>query len=126
MCYLVLFTPDPAAPPAQDDPASLEQMDMLTKDNRDAGRLLATGGLGSNATRVRRSGGAIDVFDGPFAETKEVVAGFALVEVATPEEALAMAHEFLAIAGDGTATMHPVFDDVCGTASTQNNKETHP
>ncbi|MDC8012433.1 YciI family protein [Tahibacter soli] len=124
MRYLVLFTPDPAATAAQDDPASLEQMDMLTKDNRDAGRLLATGGLGSNATRVRRSGGAVDVVDGPFAETKEVVAGFALVEVATPEEALAMAHEFLAIAGDGTAVMHPVFDDVCGTASTRNNKET--
>lgn len=120
MRYLVLFTPDPAATDPQDDPASLEQMDKLTRDSQAAGRLLATGGLGSDARRVRRSGGVIDIVDGPFSEAKEVVAGFALVEVATPEEALAMAHEFLAIAGDGTAVMHPVFDDVCGTASTHN------
>ena len=126
MRYLVLFTPDPAATGPQDDPAVAEHMDELTRQSQDTGRLLATGGLGSDARRVRRSGGVIDVVDGPYSEATEVVAGFALVDVATPEEALAMAHEFLAIAGDGTAVMHPVFDDVCGTASLPHHKEKRP
>jgi hypothetical protein len=113
MRYLVMFTPD--KPGRDTDPATMEQMDQLTMESRASGRLVATGGLGGNPRLVRRDGTRIAIVDGPFAETKEVVAGFALVDVASPEEALAMAREFLAIAGDGTAVMHEVFDDVCGT-----------
>jgi hypothetical protein len=46
------------------------------------------------AKSVRVRGGRTTVLDGPFAETKEVLAGFNLVEAASLEEAVRMAQEF--------------------------------
>jgi hypothetical protein len=45
------------------------------------------------ATRLQVRGGKPRVIDGPFAEAKEMVGGFFLVDVATREEALAIARE---------------------------------
>ena len=49
----------------------------------------------SKATRVRLSGGKLDVTDGPFSEAKEVVGGYALCEFATHEEAVELATKFM-------------------------------
>ena len=46
------------------------------------------------ATTVRFKGGKPMVVDGPFIEAKEVIGGFAVVEVADLDEALAMAREW--------------------------------
>lgn len=46
------------------------------------------------ARSVRVRGGRTTVLDGPFAETKEVLAGFNLVEAASLEEAVRIAQEF--------------------------------
>src|SRR5262245_8858253 len=58
--------------------------------------LLSTGGLApsSMGAKVRVSGGNVVVTDGPFAETKELVGGFAIVEAASIEEAIAVAKGF--------------------------------
>jgi hypothetical protein len=48
----------------------------------------------STARAVRVRGGRTTVLDGPFAETKEVLAGFNLVEAGSIEEAVRMAQEF--------------------------------
>src|SRR5262249_54200563 len=58
--------------------------------------LLATGGLApsSMGAKVRVSGGNVVVTDGPFAETKELVGGFAIVEASSKEEAIAIARGF--------------------------------
>src|SRR5262249_33274826 len=58
--------------------------------------LLSTGGLGPSAlgAKVRVSGGKVLVTDGPFAETKEIVGGFAIVDAASKEEAIAVAKGF--------------------------------
>ena len=55
-----------------------------------AGILLAGDGLhpSSNGVRVRFSGDKRSVIDGPFAETKELVAGFWIFEVKSLEEAV--------------------------------------
>ena len=45
--------------------------------------------------RVKVSRGQLKVHDGPFAESKEVIGGFAIFEFATKEEALAAAVEFM-------------------------------
>lgn len=45
------------------------------------------------AKAVRSRGGRMQVLDGPFAETKEVLAGFNLVEAETAEEAIEMAQQ---------------------------------
>jgi hypothetical protein len=45
------------------------------------------------AARVEKRGGRAQVLDGPFAEAKEMVGGFFLVDVPTREEAIAIARE---------------------------------
>jgi hypothetical protein len=45
--------------------------------------------------RVRSSEGTLRVTDGPFIETKEIVGGYALVEVASKEQALDVARQFM-------------------------------
>ena len=57
------------------------------------GKLLAVESLASlrQATRVQVRGGKRQLLDGPFAEAKEMVGGFYLVDCAGPDEALAIA-----------------------------------
>ena len=47
----------------------------------------------SRAARIKVSNGRAHVIDGPFAEAKEMVGGFFLVDCATRDEALALARE---------------------------------
>jgi hypothetical protein len=62
-----------------------------------SGVLKDTAGLKPTAEgfRIRSSGNRLKVTDGPFTEAKEVVGGFALVEVASKEEAMKVAREFM-------------------------------
>ena len=59
----------------------------------------------STATTVTRKNGRTSVTDGPFIESKEVIGGFAIIEVADLDEALAMAKEW-----PGTVEIRPVVD----------------
>jgi hypothetical protein len=59
----------------------------------------------STATTVTRKNGKVIVTDGPFIESKEVIGGFALIEVADLDEALAMAKEW-----PGTVEIRPIVD----------------
>ena len=47
--------------------------------------------------------------DGPFTEAKEAVAGFALVDVRSKEEAVELGRRFRQIVGDGTSVIQQVF-----------------
>jgi hypothetical protein len=72
---------------------SFEQLEAMNKFNEDiikAGILLGGEGLQSSAkgARVRREGDKMVVTDGPFAETKELVAGFWLMAVKDKAEAI--------------------------------------
>ena len=62
-------------------------------DLKARGLLLATESLASQdeAARVRVSGGRASVLDGPFAEAKEMVGGFFLIDCQTRDEAVAIA-----------------------------------
>ena len=64
-----------------------------------SGAILDTAGLQptANGFRVQLSRGAITVTDGPFAESKEVVGGYALVQARSREEALGFARQFMEI-----------------------------
>ena len=68
----------------------LEDMGRFNEELVKAGIMLAGEGLhpSSKGKRVRFSGGKKTVLDGPFAETKELVAGFWLWQVKSMEEAL--------------------------------------
>jgi hypothetical protein len=68
----------------------LTEMGQYNEELVKAGIMLAGEGLkaSSNGKRVRFSGSDRTVLDGPFAETKELVAGFWIWEVASLEEAV--------------------------------------
>jgi hypothetical protein len=59
----------------------------------------------STATTVSRRNGTVTVTDGPFIESKEVIGGYAEIDVADLDEALAMAKEW-----PGTVEIRPVVD----------------
>jgi hypothetical protein len=71
----------------------LADMGKFNEELVKAGIMLAGDGLhpSSKGKRVRFSGGAKTVLDGPFSETKELVAGYWIWQVKSMEEALAWA-----------------------------------
>lgn len=76
------------APP---DPKEFEAMDKFNEEGVRAGVILAYDGLHptSAGARLRYSGGEVTVMDGPFTESKEIVAGYMLIQVKSKEEAIA-------------------------------------
>ncbi|MDB5172841.1 MAG: dehydrogenase [Phycisphaerales bacterium] len=72
------------------DPQLLEAMGKFNEELVKAGVMLAGEGLqpSSKGARVRFSGNKRTVIDGPFSETKELVAGFWLLQVKSKEEAI--------------------------------------
>jgi hypothetical protein len=78
----------------------------MTKYNEEltkAGVLLDLAGLqpSSKGARIKFSGGKRTVIDGPFAETKELIAGYWLIQVKSKEEALEWARRVPAPHGEG-------------------------
>jgi hypothetical protein len=67
-----------------------------------AGVLLDASGLqpSSKGARIKFSGGKRTLVDGPFTETKELIAGYTLIEVKSKEEALEWAKRFPAPHGE--------------------------
>jgi hypothetical protein len=77
-----------AAPPPK--PEEFAAMQKYSEELAKAGILLAAEGLAptSKGARVKFSGDERTVIDGPFAETKELVAGFTIIRVKSLEEAI--------------------------------------
>ncbi len=73
------------------------EMGQLMTEMKSQGKLLDTGGLAPTASskRVRLHGGRISVVDGPFAEAKEVVGGYAMLEAKSLDEAIALTERFV-------------------------------
>ena len=81
----------------------IAQMAAYHEDLAQAGALLDASGLQSSAKgfRVKYTGGQRIVVDGPFAETRELVAGYTIIQVQSREEAIAWAKRFPNPAGEG-------------------------
>jgi hypothetical protein len=84
------------------------EMGSFIEELSSAGALLATGGLGKGR-HMKAAGGRATFTDGPYAEAKETIVSFALIDVRTEEEALELARRFWAIVGDGEGDLHQVF-----------------
>jgi hypothetical protein len=76
---------EPAPPPK---PEAFAAMQAYNEKAAKAGILLAAEGLTPKATRVEFDGEARTVTDGPFAETKELVAGFMIIKVNSLADAI--------------------------------------
>jgi hypothetical protein len=79
-----------------------DAMAKLMADSFKDGTLIQTGGLGASAKgfRVRSAGGKLTVIDGPFTEAKEVVGGYAVIEAASREQAIASTLAFMRVHSD--------------------------
>jgi hypothetical protein len=111
MRYLGIYRPaaPEGTPPTEHDMAA---MGNLIEEMTKAGVLLATEGClpSAKGARVRYSGGKFTVIDGPFTETKELIAGFALFQVKSKEEAIEWTKRFLEVAGDGESEIRQLYE----------------
>src|SRR5690242_11416822 len=85
MRFLSIYkTVERKSPPT---PEEMAAMGKLIEEGMKSGWLLSTEGCLPTAfgARVRRSDGQVSVTDGPFAETKEVVGGFAILKADSKE-----------------------------------------
>ena len=94
-------------PPSQED---IDRMGALIAEMRGKGVLVDTGGRMPDMLEftVARKNGEVSVIDGPYAESKEVVGGYALLEVAGREDAIAWSKRFLDLVGDASCHLHEV------------------
>jgi hypothetical protein len=116
--FMLLIYNDPAlldALPKPEFDARMRHCLAHADELRDGGKLLDSQILGppAAAKSVRIRGGRQTTLDGPFAETKEVIAGFNVVEADSIDEAVRMAAEF-PWARLGCVEVRPMldFDDV--------------
>jgi hypothetical protein len=108
MRYLALWHPQQnAAPPTQNHYA---EMGRLIEEMTQAGVLQDTGGWDPNAPAilVKNSSGKVTVTDGPYTEAKELVAGFAILQVTSREEAVKWGKRFIEVAGEGLSEMREI------------------
>jgi hypothetical protein len=80
----------------------MNEMGKLIEEMTGSGALVSTAGLAPTreGKRVRSNHGKMTVTDGPFAETKEVVGGYAILEAPSMKEAIELTKRFLAVHGD--------------------------
>jgi len=90
----------------------IENMGTFIEEITKAGVLLATDGLqpSSKGARVKLSEGNVTVTDGPFIETKELVASYALFQVNSMAEAIEWTTRFLKVLGEGECELRPIFE----------------
>jgi hypothetical protein len=96
MRFMMLMIPkgyENAAPGTMPEAERVAAMMKYNEDLQKAGVLLGLDGLHppSTGARVSFAGGKPKVTDGPFAETKEVIGGYWMIQVKSKEEAIAWA-----------------------------------
>ena len=87
-------------------------MDAFTEELNKAGVLVAGAGLkpSSEGKRIAIDGGRRSVIDGPFAEARELVAGFSIWEVRDMDEAVAWATRCPAMPGKSEIELRPFYE----------------
>ncbi len=114
------------APPNGSDDALMAAMADYHEQLAAAGVLLDASGLQPSIKgwRIRYAGGRKQVIDGPFTETKELIAGYTIIQVRSRDEALEWTRRFPAPFGEMSACEIEVrqlyeFDDFVPTASVE-------
>ena len=80
-------------------PALMEAIGALAERRFRDGTLVEQGGLlpSSSGALVRVAGGKVSVIDGPFTEARELIGGYAVMDVDSMAEAVALGSEFMAV-----------------------------
>ena len=110
-------------------PEAFAAMQKYNEELAKAGVLLAAEGLtdSSQGARVKFSGDERIVIDGPFAETKELIAGFTIIKASSKEEAIEWVKRAPNVSPNGKGEVEirklmdvEDFDDMLGDAFTPN------
>jgi hypothetical protein len=101
MRFMLMIYPNIPETAWMPDPEAVAAMTAYNKELERAGVLLSLDGLGPTAAgaRVSGAGGRVTVTDGPFAEAKEIVGGYWIIEVSSKEEAVEWARRCPAVQG---------------------------
>jgi hypothetical protein len=110
MKFLCLYrpgTPETNEPPP---PELMSAMGTLIGEMSRAGVLLATEGCctSEKGAKLRIQSGKFTVTDGPFAETKELVSGYCLIQVKSKAEAIEWGKRFLAVMKHGECEIRQI------------------
>ena len=111
MRYMTIYKTEERAP-APPSPQEMATMGKFIQELAEAGVLVTTDGLqhSSKGARVRIANGQFTVTDGPFTESKELIAGYAIFEVKSRAEILELTKRFLSIMGQGESEIRLMQD----------------
>jgi len=113
MKFLMTYQGDTSKPPSRE---TLAAIGAFTQEMMQSGVVIMTGGLvrPNTGTKLKLESGKFSVTDGPYAETKELIDGFALIKASSKQEAVELARRFMSVAGDGEGEVLQVFDAADG------------
>ena len=113
MRFLGYTLADESIPIPPPSPELMEEMGKFVEEATKAGVIVATGGIAPTAegAKITLTGGEFTVVDGPFAEAKELVGGWALMECRDLPEAVEWSKRFLGVLGEGEVRVRPVMDE---------------
>jgi hypothetical protein len=109
MRYMMMIKAQECMPPS---PELMAAVARHAAEIRAKGILLQAEGLASTAAgaRVRLANAKLTVTDGPFAETKEVIGGFAILKAGSRAEAIELGRQFMQLHAD---ILGPSFEAEC-------------
>jgi hypothetical protein len=122
MKYLTFLRHSESHREAGPPPALMEAMGTFVQESFKNGTVVDTGGLlpSKDGVRIRLANGTIKATDGPFTESKEVIGGWAILDVDSKEEAVRVATEFMDLHRrhwpefEGESEVRPMFDPGMG------------
>jgi hypothetical protein len=84
------------------NPELMAAIGAMAQEMAQAGVLVDMGGLlpSAKGARIRLSGGKLTEIDGPFTEAKELIGGFAIFDVRSKDEMMALSRRFMQIHAD--------------------------
>jgi hypothetical protein len=113
MKFLSVYkTKETGLPPTEEE---MNTMGKLIEEGMKAGWLVAVEGCMPSVTgaRVRKTGDKTLVTDGPFAETKELIGGLAILQANSREHAIELTKYFLSHAADGECELRQLHEANC-------------
>ena len=100
--YFTMTEGEPMTPPSAE---GMARMGKIMEKAFESGKIVATGKLPQEVTKIQLEQGNFSISDGPFIEGKELIPGFTVINVDSKQEALEWAKELRECMGDGTLKM---------------------
>ena len=110
MKFFMQTVPDAAVPATPPSPEMMAAMGAFIEESFRNGTLVATGAMELGGKRIEHRAGEFTITDGPYAEAKEAVVGWAIVNAESEAHAIELSKRFWSIVGDGTGSIHRVYD----------------